>query len=181
MIDSPETPKKKRGWPAGKPRKPRDQEAKVNPRAAATAKYEFNDDDDDDRLKIANELIPDGMSYQWVCDSILGQPQPQRRARFERKGWSPVPAERHDGMFTPKGYKGEINVDGLVLMERPLELTIRAQQKDKMRAREQVHVREAQLRGGDLGGRVGFDTQHESALRSNRINKSFERVPVPEE
>ena len=180
-ILEPSTPKK-RGWPKGKPRGKKaaaEREPVHETMRAAPSKYEFLDDEDDDRLKVPKELIPQGMDYQWVTDSILGQPQPQRRARFERRAWTPVPAERHDGMFMPKGYKGEINVDGLVLMERPLEFSIRARQKEREKAREQVYVREQQLRGGDLGNKVAFDTQHKSV--QNRINKSYERIVVPEE
>lgn len=181
MTDDTETvTQKKRGWPKGKKRGTKaaaEREPVHESMRPAAQKYEMLDDEDDDRLKVPQELIPDGMDYQWVTDSILGQPQPQRRARFERRAWTPVPAERHDGMYMPKGFKGEINVDGLVLMERPLELSIRARQKEKMKAREQVYVREQQLRGGDLGGKVAFDTQHKTV--HNKINKTYERISVP--
>jgi hypothetical protein len=33
-----------------------------------------------DKLRIAKELIPEGMDLQWVTDSVFGQPTPQRRA-----------------------------------------------------------------------------------------------------
>ena len=132
------------------------------------------DDDDGDRLRINKDEIPDGMDYQWVTDSILGQPAPQRRARFERRGWSPVPANRHDGKFMPRGFQGEINVDGLVLMERPLEISVRARQKGYVTARDQVRAKEAQLTGGDIPG-VTLDTHHESAVRKNKVNKSYEQ------
>lgn len=174
---------KKKGWPKGKPRGPRKAAVDREPVHAAVhdPKFQYVDDDDDDRLKVPKEMIPSGMDYQWVTDSVLGQPMPQRRARFERKGWMPVPSERHDGVFMPRGYKGEINVDGLVLMERPLEYSLRAREKDRLRAREQVYVREAQLRGGDLGSNIAFDTQHQSALRTNKLVKSYEPVKVPRE
>lgn len=131
-----------------------------------------------DRLHIPKDMIPDGIDYQWVTDSILGQPAPQRRAQFEKAGWLPVPASRHDGMFTPKGHQGEIMVDGLVLMERPLEFSLRAKQVDKRAAMMQVRSKEAQLTGGNIPG-VTLDTQHQSAVRQNRINKSYEGFVPP--
>ncbi len=107
------------------------------------------------------------------------------RSEFERGGWTPVHQDDFDGqfngMYMPKGKQGEINVDGLVLMERPLEFSLRAREKDRMKAREQVYVREAQLRGGDLGGNIAFDTQHPSAVRSNKLVKSYEPVTPPRE
>jgi hypothetical protein len=135
------TEPKKRGRPPGAKNK-----EKIDPRPKATSRlpedFTYTIDEDEDRLKVPPEMIPDGMSYQWITDSIFGQSQPQRRARFERKGWMPVPSERHDGIWMPKGYRGEINVDGLVLMERPAEYTNMAVKNDKKKAREQVWIKE---------------------------------------
>ncbi len=159
------------------PREPVHEE--IRPLGKQAANYAMDvDDDDDDRLKVHRDEIPDGMDYQWVTDSILGQPAPQRRARFERKGWQAVPASRHEGRWTPKGYQGEINVDGLVLMERPLELSIRARQKNKQNAMMQVRAKEAQLTGGNIPG-VTLDTQHQTAVRQNKIRKSYEGFVPP--
>lgn len=183
--------KPKRGWPKGKPRKKMAREGgpisqplrpKPDDRVMITRNgktYEYVSDDDNDRLKIDPSLIPDGMTYLWVTDSILGQPQPQWRARRARTGWTPVPASRHDGMFMPKGFEGEINVDGLVLHEKPLEFVNRDKLKDRRAAAEQVWLRERQMMGGDLQG-VGFDTQHKTALQSNKVRKSYERIEIPE-
>ena len=181
-IEMEEAPKKKKpGWPKGKPRKvaaaPREPMREA-PRVSVSA-VDYMDEDENDRLKVPKELIPPGMDYQWVTASILGQPQPQRRSRFERRGWVPVPAERHPGLFMPKGHVGEIEVDGLVLYERPLEISIQARARDKSKAREQVYVKEHQLMGGDVG--ASLDSRHRSAINSNKINKSYERMSIPEE
>ena len=181
-------------WPKGKPRGPRasvpTQEAVHEPvRQAAKPKagavdmsqwddFEYASQDGNDRLRIPAEHIPDGMDYQWVTDSILGQPQPQRRAQFEMTGWRPVPSERHDGMFTQKGYHGEINVDGLVLMERPLKYSLAAKDRDRRNARQQVWAKEQQIRGGDMRISDAFDSQHKTVR--NTVNKSYEPIPVPE-
>lgn len=143
------------------------------------------DTDTPDRLRIPRDQIPEGMDLQWVTDSIYGQPQPQRRAEFEKKGWTPVYQEdfdgRYDGRFMPKGKDGEINVDGAVLMARPLELSLRAKQKDRRAALEQVAIKEQALRGGDLG--TSLDTSDPSAVNLNRngIKKTIERISIPEE
>lgn len=142
--------------------------------------FQYAPTEDDDRLKILPEEIPDGMSYQWITAKIFGQDQPQNLARFQKQGWIPVPASRHDGKFAPKGYQGYCEVDGLILHERPMEFTRRAREHEFQKARGQVQIRERQLAGGDIPG-VGFDTQHPSALRANVIKKGFERITVPEE
>src|SRR5258705_558567 len=176
------TEPKKRGRPAGSVNKAKPAPVRANSRLPSDFVYTV--DEDDDRLNgpinSGEAKVPDGMSYQWVTDSIFGQLQPQRRSRFERKGWMPVPAERHDGVWTPRGAKGEINVDGLVLMERPAEYTKMAHDHDRRKAREQVLIKEQQLRGGDVG--VTLDGRHSTALNSNRISKSYEPLlQVPDE
>lgn len=140
-------------------------------------------DEGEDRLKIPRELIPDGVDMQWVTDSIFGQPQPDRRARFQRRGWQSVHTGDFEGRFDyfmPTGYKGEISVEGLVLHCRPMEMTKQARRIDNERARQQVAIKEQQMRGGDVQG-VTLDTRHQSALKTNRVSKSYERIPVPEE
>lgn len=146
--------------------------------AALDPDFEYTVDENADRLHVPRELIPEGMDYQWVTITIFGQPQPQNIARFQRKGWTPVPSERHEGLFMPKGYKGMIEVDGLGLYERPLEFTQLARQHERKKAREQVAIREQQLRGGNIEG-VGFDTRHQTVV--NKVNKSYERINVPQD
>jgi len=134
-----------------------------------------------DRLRINPDLIPEGMAAQWVTDSVYGQGVPQHRADFERKGWTPVHQQdfdgQFDGMFMPKGAQGEINVEGMVLMMRPKEFTEKAARADYHRAREQVFIKEQALRGGDIP--TSLDARHPSALSTNRITKTVERIEVP--
>lgn len=137
-----------------------------------------------DSLHIPQEMIPEGTDLQWVTDSVLGQPAPQTRMGYEINGWQPVNGQmwnnRFDGMFLPKGHKGEINVGGLVLMERPMELTMEAQGEDKRAADFARHSHEASLRGGELKG-VSLDTQHPSAKAKTFVRREVVRgMPVPE-
>lgn len=136
-------------------------------------------EEESDMLFVPPELIPEGMRYNWKTLSVFGQQQNRRFGRFQATGWEPVPASRHPGLFTPKDYDGFIEYDGLVLMEKPEELCLRSEAREFIKAREQVQTKEQQLRGGDIRG-VSLDTQHRSALQSNKINKSYERFQAPE-
>src|SRR5882672_4817908 len=139
--------------------------------------------DTPDKFHIDPSKIPAGMSALWVTDSVLGKPMPQHRAGFEKTGWTPVHQDdfdgQFDGMFMPKGMDGEIKQEGTTLMMRPKELTDRAKAVDQRNAREQVQIKEQALRGGDLN--TSLDSQHPSAINSNRVNKSYERVTIPED
>lgn len=164
--------------------------AKATPQHKMKAKPNWDDIDEmafsenPDRLHIDRSMIPEGMDLQWVTDSVFGQSMPQHRADFEKRGWTPVHQDDFDGQFNgmwmAKDAPGEIKVDGLVLMARPLELSRRARLIDRRKANEQIQIKEAALRGGELPG-VTLDAQHPNAVNSNRINKSFERLEVPKD
>jgi hypothetical protein len=55
---------------------------------------------------VANGLVLDGMTYAWRDDP-------------QNTNWKCVPASHHPGLFAPYGYTGDIEVNGLWLMERP--------------------------------------------------------------
>jgi len=136
------------------------------------------------RFHIDRKEWPDGFSLQWVTKSVYGQEQPTHTAGFYRRGWEQVWAEdfdgRYDGRWTSPGHKGPIEVDGMILVARDGRWTAKAEEQDRMKAVGALAVKEAQLRGGDLEG-VGMDggARHPSALRTNRIRKTTERLQVP--
>jgi len=80
-----------------------------------------------DPLYIDPELVPDGWEYFWVRESVLGEPDFGRTVEMKRKGWTPVPADRHpemtfdDFLGRMSHLKGYIFHKGLVLFERPKE------------------------------------------------------------
>lgn len=180
------------GWPKGKSRKPLTADAPTGqtvpsapkPRMKARPNWEEYDpgEDSEDRLKISADLFPPGFSFQWVTNSVLGQEMPEFRSRFERKGWTPVHQEDFDGVFDGKfmarGKEGEITVDGLVLMARPMEFTNRAKKEEQRKAREAVLIKQQQLTGGEMPG-VTLDSRHPSAMRTNKINVTVEPVSIP--
>lgn len=133
-----------------------------------------------DRLYVPPEIIPDGIEYQWCTYEVRGMEFATRMSEFERKGWKSVPAERHAGRWTQKGATGSITVEGLMLMERPRTWCDRARNHEQAAAKQQMDKKKGQLSRGDLPG-VSLDTQHPSALRTNRIQSTYERITVPEE
>ncbi len=143
----------------------------------------WGDDNAASELQISKDLIPEGITLQWVTDSVYGDSQSfaQRRAGFEKTGWIPVHPEdfdgRFDGMFAPKGSKGEINKGGLVLMAKPTEMAMKAKKADERRAKYQVQLKEQALYGGELPGVMGAD--HTSAKRFNHVNRSVEKIAIP--
>ena len=178
--------KRGRGRPRKHPLPPKQESAPKGYKMRASPNWDTVDpsaDDTPDRLRIPSGAIPDGLEAQWITDSIYGQSMPQHRAEFEKKGWTPVHQDDFDGhldgLFMVKGQSGEINVDGLVLMVRPAEYSEKARLKERRRAMEQVAIKEAALTGGELP--ITLDARHPSAVKSNRISKSYERIEIPED
>lgn len=100
-----------------------------------------------DPYHIPDNIVPAGWSYQWNVVTVYNsqdQCLSQTMGMYEN-GWRPVPAERHDGMFVPRGTKGEILRGGQRLEERPLALTKQAKAEDVMKAKRQISDRNESL------------------------------------
>lgn len=136
--------------------------------------------DTGDMLHIPAELHPEGITLQWVTHSVYGKEEAQHRQKFEQANWLPVHGEdfygAFDGMFAPRGTKGEIHKDGLVLMAKPTELVQKAKRKEQVKAKEQVMIKERALYGGEINA-MGAD--HPSARNFNHVRRSVESVPIP--
>ncbi len=99
----------------------------------------------DDQFWLPVEEIPEGLSYEWKRMSVMGQDDPFYIAQLREQGWEPVLATRHPN-WVPPGYdKPNIIKGGLILMERPEELTAEARAEEKKMAKQQVREAEARL------------------------------------
>lgn len=134
----------KRGWPKGKPRGPRiaqpEQRApqrtpQFGGQRTKTGRIKMNDDP---YYIDPNTEVPDGMSWQWIAKAVIGKDDGMFRKHFndmQRQGWRPV-----DGASIPRFgvTSGEVELGGLVLMERPIEMTQEAVEEDYDKARSQL-------------------------------------------
>ena len=81
----------------------------------------FKGDEYGDSFSIPPQEIPDGWSYQWVRQSVLGNDDRtySNNLPMQANGWRPVPQDRHAHTLT--------NQRGMVLMERPAGMTAATQ------------------------------------------------------
>lgn len=138
-----------------------------------------------DRFNIPVSLIPDGWSYEWKNETVLGQPDVAHQIHMAENGWTPVPASRHPGLFMPDGEKGAIRRDGMLLMERPNELTEEARYEERVAANNQMQGQQAQLglsmpvgfegRAFDRGGKGGKAIPFNQGVRTAHGPESVER------
>lgn len=129
-----------------------------------------------DILRIIKEDY--GSDVQWVTDSVLGQPMAAMRQQFEINAWEAVTPDMFggilDGIYARKGSTGEIHYEGLVLMWRPMELTLEAQAEERAASYGALEAQARMLKNGQLPGHFapGFDTQHPTALPRNVVSRS---------
>lgn len=160
---------------APKPRE-EDPRARAARRALELREQASSDDDGVDKFYIDPKTIPDGWSYEWKTFTVLGKENPSYQVAMAHKGWEAVPRSRHPHLM-PINYQGEtIEREGLILMERPLEITQEAKARDLRIARAQVRGKEEQLGGAPSGQ---FERDNKGAPLVN-VKKSFEHMPIPE-
>ncbi len=136
----------------------------------------LDDDSYKDDFYIDPALIPPGWTYEWKRILVAGAADPGYEVQIARAGFEPVPVSRHPEMM-PMNWKGmTIERSGLLLMERPAEITQIARERELRIARAQVQQKEAQLNSAEPG-------HFERANKDQplvRINKSYESIPIPE-
>ena len=96
------------------------------------------------KLYVPKHKIPDGMTYSWVRESTLNEPDPDNMTDRMVRGWQPVPASRHPEMVPPPlpGYEGmEVSVirrGGLILCEKFTEEVQQAREDRDMENMEML-------------------------------------------
>ncbi len=130
-----------------------------------------------DKYFIDPKVIPDGWSYEWKTLTVLGKENPSYQVALAHRGWEAVPRSRHPEMM-PDNYRGEtIERDGMILMERPKEITDEVNGHERRKAREQVRSKEEQL-GGAAPGQFSRDNKGQSMVN---IKKSYEAgIAIPD-
>lgn len=93
----------------------------------------------DDALDVPEKYKLDGFDYQWVRASCYNEPDDANMMTSYEAGWRPVPQRAMPGFLGAKSDSDEaIIFKGLMLMERPMELTLEAMEENKAAAYRQL-------------------------------------------
>ncbi len=65
-------------------------------------------DNDYSNLAAVGVVAPPGWHYEWHTTHIKGAEYTAGIVRDQETGWTPVPADRHDGKLMPRGHQGPI-------------------------------------------------------------------------
>lgn len=134
-----------------------------------------NQNDDQFDLARMGVFAPPGWTYEWRVKTVKNWEWVEQQTNDYRRGWTPVPAERHDGLVMPKGYKGPIERGGQVLMERDARATALSRQVEKREADLKLNESK-QMAGLMPQGSSITDFSHSAAQRATGVKA--ERTPV---
>ena len=128
-----------------------DHEARARVRIAEFRAIHGDDDFSETFVDKWYAEAPPGWTYEWKTHSVWNKEYPQYVSSLQHSGWSPVPAARVRHLLFP-GYEGENTiVDGMILMERPKELTEKVRARDRDRTMDVVRNSERKLADAPAG------------------------------
>lgn len=111
---------------------------------------------------------PPGMDYGWKVRTVLGQENTEALVMQDLNGWVPVPPDRHPELSGRRIKTGQtIERGGLVLCERPMELTEESREMERFAAGNQMASQIA---------RLGLDSKT-NARKGRPVRTKYERPP----
>jgi hypothetical protein len=134
-------------------------------------------DEGTDEFYLPHDMVPDGWTYEWKRKSVMGQEDASYLVALRRVGWEPVPSSRHPEMMPMSSPDKTIERKGMILMERPSEITEEVKRLELRKARAQVQQKQAQLGEAPAG-------QFERTNKGNslaKVQKSYEPIVIPDE
>ena len=145
-------------------------------RAAELRDHRGDFDEGTDEFFIDPSDVPAGWEYEWKRKLLLGAEDPAYQVALARGGWEAVPTARHPSYMPGGGNHPIIERKGMILMERPREISDEARSIELRKARNQVRQKEAQLNSSS-------DGQFERSNKGDslaKVKKSYESLPIPD-
>jgi hypothetical protein len=122
------------------------------------------------------EEIPEGLSYEWKRWTVVGEHDPFYIAALREQGWEPVPPKRHPNWLPPGFNEPHIIKGGMLLMDRPIELTEEARRELRKLSKKQITEAEQRL-GKTPDGEL---TRDHPAVRPRITKEVMRPVPIEE-
>jgi hypothetical protein len=121
--------------------------------------------------------LAENYSLEWKTEYVYNEGREVYLSRLQRDGgWRPVKNNRLPGVFSGDGEE-PVRHDGMILMERPLELTLAARREEQVSAREQLLMRQRNW-GVDSKREDYFDPHHPESEKHTLL-RSMREVADP--
>ena len=165
------------GTPLREPMREMDPKTRAALRTAELRDHLGDSDNSTDEFWFDTSEVPPGWTYEWKRKLVFGAEDPSYQVALTRAGWEPVPTSRHPHFMPMDGHYPIIERKGMVLMERPAEITDEARDRELRKARNQVRQKEQQLNSADPGQ---FERHKSDGSPLVKVGKSWEAIPIPE-
>lgn len=136
---------------------------------------------DQNIFEIPTHLMDQNFTYEWKRFATYGKPDVTYQVQLAENGWRPVmvePGSPFAGYYMPENYRGPVEREDLMLMERPIGLTklVRAEERNRASGQLQLnHKRYTERRGVETP--QGFTTANPNVPAS--IGTSYDQGPAP--
>ncbi len=124
------------------------------------------DESSADPLHIQKSLIPEGWEYHWVRDTYVGHVDNARMTQMNKKGWEPVPIDRHPeriNQYIPgreSPLSAYVHHRGLILCDRPAKWgKIERDKEEKASYQNMITPAVAQSMVSDDMRKAGWNTK----------------------
>ena len=86
------------------------------------------------------------IDFNWKRYEIYSKPDYSEQRAYHAQGWRPVMHHHFPGRFAPEGTEGAVIVKDMILMERPMTLTVRARNEEIDQATQAMRVNRQKVR-----------------------------------
>lgn len=84
--------------------------------------------------------VDNEIDFNWKRYETYGKADYAEQRAYHAQGWRPVMHHHFPGRFAPEGTEGPVLVKDMILMERPMRLTVRARNEEIYAATQAMQV-----------------------------------------
>jgi len=112
------------------------------------------------------------IDFNWKRYETYGKPDYAEQRTYQDQGWRAVQHHHFPGRFAPEGTNGPVIIKDMILMERPMRLTVQARNEEILAATRAMQVHRQKVR----------ETPEGSAPRVVYADRSSrEAISIPDE
>jgi hypothetical protein len=119
----------------------------------------------------AKHNIDNEIDFNWKRYETYGKRDYSELRSYHDQGWREVMHESFPGRFAPVGTQGPVVIKDMILMERPMRLTVQARNEEILAANRAMRVNQTQMA-------VTPEGQAPRMVITDRTSR--EAIPIPE-
>lgn len=122
--------------------------------------------------------INNEIDFNWKRYETYGKPDYAEMRGYHDQGWRPVPHSAFPDRFAPAGTEGPVIVKDMILMERPMRLTVQARQEEYDAATRAMRVNRQKIAATPEGSAPRMVITDRTTREG--IPREAVEIPIPE-